>query len=100
MWSKHSLVLFYNFKVGSNIAGKVNSVQEACKNDLRFTYQNLKSRKPHEKKKKKHQNAKAISGKLKTKCLMFFVSFFFTDYERPERNLPCMAENSNPIPNF
>ena len=36
----------------------------------------MKSCKPHEKQTKKHQNARSIDKKLKTKSLMFFVSFF------------------------
>ena len=57
--------------------GKVNSVQEACAKCfavhilkfeiLQTTWKN--------KIKKKHQNVRSIGGKLKTKSLMFFVSF-------------------------
>ena len=47
-------------------------------NSLQFTYQNLKSCKPHEKIKQKHQNNRCIDEKLKTKSLMLFVSFFFS----------------------
>ena len=46
-------------------------------NALWFTYCNLKSRKPHEQQNKKQRNARFIDEKLKTKSLMFFVSFFF-----------------------
>ena len=45
-------------------------------NALWFTYKNLKSCKPYQKQNKKSQNAKSIVDKLKTKGLMFFVSFF------------------------
>ena len=45
-------------------------------NALRFTYQNLKSFKSHEKQNKKHQNDKSIGKKLKSKGLMFFVPIF------------------------
>ena len=45
-------------------------------------YYNLKSCKPHKKKqKKKHQNARFIDEKLKTKSLMFFVTFFSCDLQ-------------------
>ena len=37
--------------------------------------------KPHEKTKQKHQNAKSIGEKLKTKSLMFFGSFFSCDLQ-------------------
>ena len=30
---------------------------------------------------KQHQNAKSIGEKLKTKCLMFFASFFVSDLQ-------------------
>ena len=46
-----------------------------------FTYQNLKSCKPHEKTKQKHQNARFIGEKLKTLNLMFFVSFYSCDLQ-------------------
>ena len=61
---------------------KVNPVQEAYAKCfvvhlyLWFTYQNLKSCKPHEKTNQKVNNAKSIDEKLKTNGLMFFVSFF------------------------
>ena len=37
--------------------------------------------KPHEKRNKKHQNAKSIGKKLKTNGLMFFYSFTSCDLE-------------------
>ena len=49
-------------------------------NALQFTYQNLKSCKPHEKTKQKTSKW-SIDGKLKTKDLMCFVSFFSCDLE-------------------
>ena len=62
---------------------KVNSVQEACAkcvgvHILKFkilhtTWKN--------KTKQKNQNAKYIGEKLKTKGLMFFVSFFSSDLQ-------------------
>ena len=45
-------------------------------NALWFIYQNLKSFKPHEIQNIKHQNAKSIGEKLKTKGLLFFISIF------------------------
>ena len=56
---------------------KSTQYKKLVPNALRFTYQNLKSCKPHGNQNKKHQNAKSIGEKLKTKDLMFFVSFFF-----------------------
>ena len=50
-------------------------------NSLPFTYQNLKSSKPHKKQNKEHQNARFIVEKLKTKGLIFFVSFFSCDWQ-------------------
>ena len=47
-------------------------------NALWFTYQNLKSCKPH---------AKSIDEKLKTKGLMFFVSFFHVIYKISNFNM-------------
>ena len=41
--------------------------------DGSYTYKNLKSSKPHEKIKQKHENARYIVEKLKNKSLMFFV---------------------------
>ena len=56
---------------------KVSSVQEPCAKCLRFKYQNLKSCKPHEKTKQKHQNTISIDEKWKIKSLMLiFYSFF------------------------
>ena len=55
---------------------KATQYKKLTPNAFRFTYQNLKSCKPHEKQNKKHQNATSICKKLKTKGLMFFVSFF------------------------
>ena len=59
---------------------KVNSVQEACPycfaiHLLRFEIlqTTCKNQKPNQ----KHQNAKSIDEKLKTKGLEFFVLFFF-----------------------
>ena len=61
-------------------AAKLQSTQykKLAPNALRFAHQNLKSCKPHEKTEQKHQNARSIDEKLKTKSLMFFVSFFFS----------------------
>ena len=45
---------------------KSTQYKKLAPNALRFTYQNSKSCKPHEKQNKKHQNAKSIDEKLKT----------------------------------
>ena len=58
---------------------KVNSVQEACAKC--FAVHLLKSFKPHEKRNKNHQNYISIGKKLKTKGLIFFVSFFSCDLQ-------------------
>ena len=58
---------------------KSTQYKKLAPNALRFTYQNLKSCKPHEKQNKKHQNAKYIGEIMKTKGLMFIVSFFSCD---------------------
>ena len=50
-------------------------------NAMRFTYQNLKSCKPHEKQNKEHQNVKSIGEKPKTKGLMLFVLFVSCDLQ-------------------
>ena len=60
-------------------AGKVDlkstQYKKLAPNALRFTFEVLQN---HMKKQsKKHQNAKFIGEKLKTKRLMFFVLFFF-----------------------
>ena len=60
---------------------QVNSVQEACAKCFAFTYQNLKSCKPHQKQNKKYKNAKSFGKKLKTEGLMFFVLFFSSDLQ-------------------
>ena len=54
---------------------KSTQYKKLAPNALRFTYQNLKAYKPHEKKTKKYQMANSICKKLKTKSLMFFVLF-------------------------
>ena len=41
----------------------------------------MRSGKPHEKQNKKHQNARYIDKKLKSKSLMLFVSFFSCDLQ-------------------
>ena len=61
---------------------KVNSVQEACAKCfavqiLKFDILQTTWKKQH----KKHQNAKSIDEKMKTKGLMFFVSFFACDLQ-------------------
>ena len=43
----------------------------------KIKFENLKSCKPHEK--RKHQNARSTDEKLKTKGLMFIASFFSLD---------------------
>ena len=69
--------------VSKHLRREVKSTQykKLAANALRFTYQNLKSCKPYEKQNKKHQNARFIDEKLKTKSLMFFVSFFSCDVQ-------------------
>ena len=61
---------------------KVNSVKKACvkckSNALRFTYKNLKSCKPHEKKQKKTikmLNLLVKNWKLRVWCYIFFMWF-------------------------
>ena len=54
-------------------------------NALRFTIWNSKSCKPHEKQNKKYQNVRSIGDKLKTKSLVFFVSFFSCDMQDVNR---------------
>ena len=58
-----------------------NQYKKLATNALQFTHQNLKSCKAHEKQNKRHQNAKYIAEKLKTKGLMFFISFFSCDLQ-------------------
>ena len=62
---------------------KVNSVQEACTecfsvHILKFEILQTTWKKNQ---KKPHQNARFIDEKLKTKSLMFFVSFFSCDLQ-------------------
>ena len=71
-------VLDLDFRLGIQ-KGKVKSVQEHCAKCfvvyiLKFKI--LQTTRKN-KTKTKHQNAKSIGEKLKTKDLMFFVSFFF-----------------------
>ena len=58
---------------------KSSQYKKLASNALRFTYQTLKSRKPHKKQNKKHQNTRFIDEKMKTKSQIFFVSFFSFD---------------------
>ena len=61
---------------------KSTQYKKLAQNTLQFTYQNLKSCKPHEKTKTHtHQNARFIDEKLKTKSLMIFVSSFMCDLQ-------------------
>ena len=46
---------------------KATQYKKLASNALRFTFQNLKSCKPHEKQNKKHQNDRFIDEKLKIK---------------------------------
>ena len=62
---------------------KLTQYKKLMPNALQFTYQNLKSISNHMKKQnKKHQNARSIDEKLKTKSLMFFVSFFSCHFQK------------------
>ena len=58
---------------------KSTQYKKLVPNALRFTYQNLKSCKPHEKTKQKA--SKSIGKKLKTKGMMSFVSSFSGDLQ-------------------
>ena len=49
---------------------------ENVSKDLLFTYQDLKSCKPHEKTKQKHQKARSIDEEFDVLCFIFF-SFDF-----------------------
>ena len=55
---------------------KSTQSKKLAPNAFWFTYKNLKSSNPLEKTKQKSQDARFIDEKLKTKSLMFFVSFF------------------------
>ena len=62
----------------AQLCGKVNSVQGACVKCFAvhiLKFEILQT--TWKKKNKKHQNATFINEKLKTKSMMFFVSFFF-----------------------
>ena len=59
--------------------GKVNSVQEACANNLRLKFEILQT--TWKDKTKNIKMAKTIGEKLKTKGRMFFLSFFSNDLQ-------------------
>ena len=61
---------------------KVNSVQEACAKCFAVHISKFEILQTTWKKRnKKHQNARSIDEKLKTKSLMFFVLFFSWDLQ-------------------
>ena len=70
-------LLFSTFSINA-IFFKVNSVQEACAKCFAVHILKFEILQITWKNKKKHQNSRFIDEKLKTKSLMFFVSFFFS----------------------
>ena len=78
------LITFYYFETDLHIC-KVNSVQEACAKCFAVHLSKFEIVQTTWKKNKKHQSAKSIGEKLKTKCLMFIVSF----------SVICKISNSN-----
>ena len=64
-------ILLWIFFIRSENVLKTTHYKKLAPNALQFTYQNLKSCKPHEK--QKDENARFVDEKLKTKSLMFFV---------------------------
>ena len=71
------VVRFQSTQIG--LGGNVSSVQEACAKC--FAVHILKCEIHMKKQNKKHKNARSISEKLKTKSLMFSVSFFTCDLQ-------------------
>jgi len=69
----------YRETLNRSFQNKVNSIQEACAKCFAI---HLKSCKPHEKTKQKTSIDKSIDWKLKSKGLIFFVSFFFMWFAR------------------
>ena len=60
------------------MSDNVNSVQEACDKCFAIHVSKIEILQNHMKKQnKQHQNDRFIDEKLKTKSLMFFVSFIF-----------------------
>ena len=74
LWKKNTFSV--SVSVSMSFSLKSTQYKKLAPNALRFMYKNLKSCKPHEKTKQKHQNARFNDEKLKTKSLMFFVHFF------------------------
>ena len=81
---KLSKALKSRFKAVKRLYGEILKSTQYKKvepNALWFTYQNLKSCKPHKKQNKKLQNAKSTVKKLKIKGLIFFAPFFSCDLQ-------------------
>ena len=88
LWSEFSNIVWNSLNVFEIIHklrfadfDKVNLVQEACVKCFAVHLLKFEIFQTSWKTKQKHQNAKSIGEKLKTKGLMFFVSFLKCDMQ-------------------